>query len=369
MSENRKERRIEVGGLFMGALYGVMGLLCGAVIATNDRLVAGFAAFLLLLFLELIVHEAGHLLFGLATGYRFRSFRVASFLWKKEDGRIVCKRLSLAGTGGQCLMDPPEPEGETFPFVLYNLGGALMNLLTVPVFLLLYLLSRPDSLLSMAGLMGIPIAVTIAIANGLPLRLGAVNNDGRNLLDMLRSPAARRAFWLQLRISARTAENVQLKDMPEAWFPDPYTAPADNSLEAALPVLTCNRLLNQGKLPEARDAIQALLDRESAMVGLHRSLLICDLATCRLMEEDDAEDLLSSKAQKRFMKSMKNFPTVLRTEYVSSLLGKNDEKEAEEIRARFESLASTYPYPADILSERALMDRAEDIRRQKEETT
>ena len=32
-------------------------------------------------FLQIIIHEAGHLVFGLLTGYKFSSFRIGSFMW------------------------------------------------------------------------------------------------------------------------------------------------------------------------------------------------------------------------------------------------------------------------------------------------
>jgi len=53
------------------------------------------------IFFHLILHEAGHLVFGLMTGYRFSSFRILSFMWVKENDKIKLRRLSLAGTGGQ----------------------------------------------------------------------------------------------------------------------------------------------------------------------------------------------------------------------------------------------------------------------------
>ena len=90
-------------------------------------LLALYACLLLFSFAQTVVHEAGHLLFGLLTGYQFSSFRIGSFMWLEKDGKLTLKRFSLAGTGGQCLMDPPEPVDGKIPYVLYNLGGSLAN--------------------------------------------------------------------------------------------------------------------------------------------------------------------------------------------------------------------------------------------------
>ena len=52
---------------------------------------------------------------------------------------------------------------------------------------------------------------------------------------------------------------------------------------------------------------------------------------------------------------MKRFPTVLRTRYLHALLTEKDAAKAADIRAQLERVAKTYPYPADIASERELM--------------
>ena len=43
------------------------------------------------IFAHLVIHEAGHLVFGLKTGYQFSSFRVGSFMWLKENEKLVYK--------------------------------------------------------------------------------------------------------------------------------------------------------------------------------------------------------------------------------------------------------------------------------------
>ena len=72
---------------------------------------------------QIILHEAGHLLGGLATGYAFVSFRVGSWMLLKRDGRLHLGRYTLPGTGGQCLMAPPTWKEDGFPALLYNLSG------------------------------------------------------------------------------------------------------------------------------------------------------------------------------------------------------------------------------------------------------
>ena len=87
--------------------------------------------------LQVVVHEGGHLVCGLLTGYRALSFRIGRVLLVKLDGRWKLRAYHIPGTGGQCLMAPPAQENP--PYRLYHLGGGLANLLlaalALPVFL------------------------------------------------------------------------------------------------------------------------------------------------------------------------------------------------------------------------------------------
>ena len=73
--------------------------------------------------LHIIVHEGGHLVGGLLTGYRFVSFRIFSLTLLRRDGRYIVRRFNIPGTGGQCIMLPPEGDAAKVPFVIYNAAG------------------------------------------------------------------------------------------------------------------------------------------------------------------------------------------------------------------------------------------------------
>ena len=95
-----------------------------------------FVSLALFFFLGIILHELGHLFFGLLTGYKFTSLRLGPFVWYKEDGRIRFG-ASASLVAGQCLMEPAEDFAK-FRFLLYNLGGPLFNLASALIFFGLY---------------------------------------------------------------------------------------------------------------------------------------------------------------------------------------------------------------------------------------
>ena len=332
---------------------------------TTGEILLSLGGILLILFmsvlLQIILHEAGHLLFGWISGYRFLSFRIGSFMWLKKDGGIRFARLKIAGTGGQCLMGPPDLTEGKFPYILYNLGGSIINLLSAPIFLMLLFLLASGPFLSVFLILAAAIGIVFALMNGIPLKLAQVNNDGYNVLSLGKNPEALKAFWLQLKVTEQMTKGVRLKDMPDEWFAMPSDKAMKNGIIAAVGVFACNRLMDAMELEKADDTIAELLQMDTGINELHRRLLIVDQVYCELVGKNRQERLsrLLTKQQIRFMKSMKTFPSVLRTEYTYALLKENDNKKASKIKDELEKMGAYYPYPQEIESERELMELAE----------
>ena len=318
-------------------------LLCGAV------------------FLQLIVHEGGHLVFGLLSGYKFGSFRIGSFMWVKEGEKIALKRLSVAGTGGQCLMTPPDMVDGDIPVVLYNLGGSLMNVLVGLPCLLLALLLEERPLLGAIWMLLGAAGLVLAAMNGIPMRMGTVDNDGHNALSLKKDPAARRAFWVLMKTQEQIARGRRLREMPEEWFEVPEDEAMKNSMVVQIGVFAANRLMDAHRFEEADALMDRLLAIDSGMIGLHRGLMLCDRMYVELLGQNRPAVLESFRTpeQKQIFKQMKTFPSVLRTRYVLALLAEKDPEKARKIREEFEKRGKTYPYQSDIQSERELMDLAE----------
>ena len=370
MSEKKKiDFRQYIGMLFFLVIGGVCGWFFGYYLGETVSAGAGLGetlmsvgilllGFYVMLYLQIVVHEAGHLVFGLLTGYRFSLFRIGSltFLRDPVSGNIRVKRMQLAGTGGQCLLVPPQPVDGKIPFALYHLGGSLMNLIASAVFFALYQICRPIPTLSLIMLVGVIVGIAFAIMNGIPMRLGAIDNDGYNLYAQTKSQAAMEAMRIQLLIAEASARGVRLRDMPGEWFVIPDGASLENSMVAVISVFACNRLMDEGKYDEAEEAIRSLCAAKTGMVGVHRSLLICDRLTCLLLRGDTAAaEQCLTKQLLSFMKAMKNNPTILRCQYAVARLLKQDDGEAQAVMKRFELCAKTHPFVSDIESEREIL--------------
>lgn len=371
-------KRKKTNGAWFGILcFALIGAACGALfllyldraeqagLSRGQRLWA-FALMMVCLYgaalIQIIIHEAGHLVFGLLTGYRFCSFRVFSLMWIRENGKIRLKRMSLAGTGGQCLMGPPELSDGKMPVMLYNFGGAILNLVSAALFLGLSFLCPPVSMVRVFLWFLAVFGLGFALMNGLPLPAAGLSNDGRNALELSRSREAARAFWVQMKVNELTSDGVRLRDMPEEWFAVPSAEAMGNGIIAPIGVLACSRLMDEHRFAEADALMKDLLSQKNAVAAVHRGLMVCDRMFLELIGENRPAVLSAfrTKEQEQLMKAMKTFPSVLRTEYACALLGGRDPARAETFRRQFEKAVRSYPYPGEIRAERELMALAAD---------
>ena len=350
----------------MLVVYGLLGILCGRI--AGDAAIqtgGGFVQMLLLLFagvylsmlIHITLHEAGHMVFGLMTGYKFVSFRIGSFvLQRTQEGKYTFGHSPLPGAAGQCLMSPPELKNGKIPFALYNLGGVIMNGLVSLIALAAATACEAPAaaaLLKICALVGL----ILGAMNGIPLRLGAADNDGYNILSMKRSGEAVRSLWVQLKIAEQNAWGVRLKDMPEEWFTMPPRTEMKNSLCAALAVFHCSRLMDELKFGEARTAMKNVFRMKHGMVGLHAASMKIDMVCCALMlgEEKEAAGLMKNNQVRKIMKAMKTNIGVIRTEYAMALLAEGDTDRAEKLLSQFERAAKTWPSAADVEGEREII--------------
>jgi hypothetical protein len=322
-----------------------------------------YVAYLLLIFvawiLGIVIHESGHLVFGLLTGYRFRSFRVFSLMLVKTKEGFAWKRFSLAGTGGQCLMSPPEPVNGTFPYMLYNFGGALMNLIAAVLFTVLFLISGRIGPWAVFCVLCIALNVYTAITNGVPMTLKMLPNDGYNALHLGKDPEALRAFWVQLKVNELLQlDGIRLHDMDPALFDLAEDADLTNPMIVSQLSLRENRAMDRHDFAEAKSLIDAMEDPETALIGLYKSFLTLDRTFIDALERGSEADTAAfeTKEMQQFRKAMRNYPSVIRAEYAVAKAVKGDEKAAGECLKRFDALEKTYPTKADLDSERELME-------------
>lgn len=341
----RKLKRL-LAKIVFGVITVALGLAC-ALLNAYDTLLLTVVFLCLSFFLQIILHEGGHLIGGLISGYGFDSFRIGGVLLAKINGKLCLRWMPIAGTGGQCLMSPPDCAPEEAPYFIYHASGSAMNILSA--LLHIPLLFTPGAVRIFAVCM-IAVGLYLGILNGFPLRIQGIDNDGMNLKRMKNDPGLRTAVFRQLQINAAHSAGVRLKDMPEDWFETPEHIPMHTALQFC-------RYLDQGAYDTALAYGQKVM-HNLKLNRIHRGSIMSDVETLKLLK--GLPVFAESEFLKKYRKMMAYDPAVQRARFVRALLKDRDEAAAEKIYTQFERALRRSPTPAGNACEIALVAAARE---------
>ena len=303
---------------------------------------------------HLILHEAGHLIAGLLTGYRFLSFRVFKYTLIKTNEGLRWKKFHIAGTGGQCILELPEDQDvERVPWFWYNAGGVLMNLTIMLLSIVLLRLFNPGivgfALLTMLAFVGL----FMALMNGVPANISGVSNDGHNIWMLWRRPAERRYFLRSLQIAVQLSRGKRMSEMPAEWTEDLPITEKSSYLELTSRLTYMALLEDKGELDKARLVAEELM----ALGKKLPQLLQMELANERVMLElmttsrEEVIDELWTKQVARYTEANSKYsPIKCAVLYAYELLYNHDAEKAAGYKRQLEAHKNDYTMPGEALT-------------------
>lgn len=346
------------GFIGVNVLDHAMGLTRGNKMGVFIAILVILLSMYLSIFLQIIIHEAGHLVCGIFSGYKFVSFRIISFILVNIRGVYKLKRFNIKGTGGQCLMMPPGSDGNEFPFVLYNLGGIIANIVFSLLCIMLYKLMPHVNYFSLFLAISSLIGIAFAMINGIPLYIGGIANDGRNALSLGKDNTAKRAFWLQLYINGLIANGTRLAEMDEKLFKLPEEADLNNPIICTMEVYKCCFFHDKRLFDEALATSEYLLENAPGMLAIHKNELRCELLFYEMIGQCRKEEIdrLYTEQLRRYIKATSLYVSRRRLMYAYALLVERDKSKAATELESFEQTAKTYPYEIEVQGERELIE-------------
>ena len=319
----------------------------GAELLTLGGLILLGIAFI---FIHTIIHEGGHLLFGLMTGWKFVSFRIGSLTLAKQDGKLHFKKTTVVGTGGQCLMSPPLCEPSKCPFFLYLQGGGAANIVTAVIALLIgsCLSGLPSIILKIFAICG----CGLGIMNLFPAKMGGTMNDGYQIfIELPNNPKSKTAQYLLLAANALLTESESAADMPEAIKSEIINFDYSDLSDTATTNLFLYKaaiLFERGCYEEIREMYQRIAD-SGVTLDLFKKEARCELLYLEIMGECNPERIekLADKKQLEYIKLTALYPSRKRLMYAYYLIYKKDEEMAAKEYEALLKTAETHPVRAE----------------------
>ena len=306
-------------------------------------------------------HELGHLIFGYLTGYQFISYRIFSLTLVKENGKFRFCRMNVPGTGGQCLMAPPEKKNGKYPFVLYNLGGILFCgiLSLIPISLSLLFLDRQP--IGMCLFIFGFVSFVMNLLNAIPTDGKGMVNDATNLRMALGNPRAQNALWNQLQYCALHARNIRTADMPEEIFFIPEKKDLGNVLLIWQALAYIEREEDRGNYEKAREYVHFVLDHAPFIWPVYDGILRSEAVFLNSLLGCDPThtDAFYEKIKKiPFLQKTASFQ---RARYAYFSLFKKDSVQAAQARDSLEKIWKKIPFPSELHFEQDQIRQIENI--------
>ncbi|MDR0272146.1 MAG: hypothetical protein LBI27_02360 [Clostridiales bacterium] len=348
----------------IGAAIGIAIVILIGVDAEKDSSVR-FFVFLIGLaltffgfILHLILHETGHLIGGLLSGYKFVSFRVFNIMIIKDNEKLKIKKYNLPGTGGQCLMESPENENV---FALYYLGGSLMNLFISVIFFALFSHNLWIMLiLVVPGIFG--------IINILPLKMEGIATDGYVFNSLRKNKKSRRANWIVLKAYARISAGERMKELPAEWFEFSDDCDFNDPVAGNLATMGLARLIDLHNFDEAKILAEEILGKGEKLIELLKNETRCELLFLKILNEEEIENLYTPEL-KKYMGTTKTHLSRHRLMYAYEKLVSRDNEKAAEALAAFEKTCPNYPIVSEIENERELIKVIDNISEERRKRT
>lgn len=316
------------------------------------------ASFIISICILIPVHEAGHLAGGLLSGYRFVSFRIFNLTFIKEEGKLKIKRYSIAGTGGQCLMSPPDRPITEIPTVLYNLSGILANLLVLLIALPL-LFADINVFIRIGVIIFIIVDAGMILLNGIPMQIGGIGNDGYNALTLRKNPESARGFIIQLKTNALIQSGIRPKDMPDEYFILPAKADYSNPMNISLFLMSASRKLDMLDFESTLRDFEELYSHKSEIMPLLVKEIECELIFLRLAggETEKAKELMTPALMKYLADYSKTMSSKARTLAAIALYLENDRAKANTIYQNLINNKENYLLQGEVLSDIAILEK------------
>ena len=308
--------------------------------------------------IHLVLHETGHLVAGLMTGYKFVSFRIGSIIIiKNKEGKIEFKRMTVLGTEGQCLMCPPDVPTEECPYKLYHLMGGLTNLVIGLISVILSII-LPKGMLNFclfetSAVLGFMLGIT----NLMPTKINGTQNDGYNLVDLGRNQFAKKALNLVLSLNALITTADSYDDLPEELVNELMAI--DFTKEDLSNASIANAFNYQAAILYVKGdyenayKTQKYISENNDILGIFRNEAKCECLFYEIITDAGAEviDTRYDKNLQKYVKATAIYPSRQRLIYSYYRLYRKDEKKAEECMNKLEKMIDTYSVKADAVLE------------------
>ncbi|MDO5040748.1 MAG: hypothetical protein Q4D95_01515 [Peptoniphilus sp.] len=294
--------------------------------------------------LQVILHEMGHLIIALLSGYDFVMFRIGSIALVKTDEGFKFGKFNIPGTGGQALLCPKGKAYDRYKYKLYMYGGVIANIV-VAVLCFLILLSVEGLFLQIFLFFMTALGILFSLMNGIPLSEQIVN-DAMNAKLMDKHEEYRVFIKYTLKLSKSYVNSKGLKDLDE----DELKYLLETKAEfAELDLLKGDYYGEIGDFERAERAYKKALEKSFLSGEIQRLSVVNELIYLLVLKGDEEfKKYYTFSFRNSLTKVLSKMISGFHTRYAVAKLQDEDYKSAEKIKEQFNKYKKGYIFKAQV---------------------
>lgn len=311
--------------------------------------------------LQNIFHEVGHVIGGLATGYKFFAFSVYNLVLVQTDKGLRWRKKYTKGSCAFChmLLDK-DIDPDTTPYFWFLAGGGIINVL-ISIICIIVGKNTEMGIVALPFFSLMPLfGIAMALYSLIPYTVEGTPSEGRMILMLKRSPKSRMSYLHSSLIASACKHGTSIKDMPRKWFSSELPTGGNVHFGITSYLNYIALLEGEERWDDARIAFEQL---DNITIELP-SFYSLELASCHVIVElltlkrrNIVKKLWTKRVEKYTMKRRKYSPTKLAILYAIELLYHKDEKKAMQFYEELERKRDYFYVQAETASALELVKR------------
>ena len=288
--------------------------------------------------ISIVLHELGHLIFGLNAKLKFNSLSILNInIYKKDKIKIKFdNKLIFTSVKGYCdLIYDDNIKYDNKKIILYYLGGIIINLILMIIFLLILTLCL-NKYIRIIALLFIVYNFYLIFYNLIPFNKNGYNTDGMQIKLYLENPDVVKSYSRLYKIQFLLSKGYSIKEMDKNLFCKPKGS--DNYSDLLLWFMYIDYLNEYNKYDEAIKYIDLIQDSVKNNLGdYYYSLLKSQKIIALILNNNDLEEIIKiyDKEVFLFLKSIeKREISILPLIYLYYKISKDD-KNSNEYKEKF----------------------------------
>lgn len=223
--------------------------------------------FYIIYFISIILHEVGHLIFGLNAKLTFISFNILSFTFCIENNRLkIKKEAKIPGVLGYCNMTTEKNKKYNKNSIkLYYMGGIIFNIILVLISIALIIFTN-NIYLILIYILNIGNNVYLAINNAIPtITKSGTNTDALQIIYYLDDEEYINTMSKLQMLQGLLAKGCALKDIDTNLFSNPQTFKTNSDVLNAM--IYVDYLSSKDQYHEASEYAKKILEEAKELLS------------------------------------------------------------------------------------------------------